>query len=254
MIVAIHQPNFFPWPGYFDKIVRSDVFVFLDDVQFQKTGSMWTNRTRLPIRGTPAWITVPLNRNYTGYRQINEMRILDDQPWRRKLMRTLSMNYAKARHFDAVMGVLEPLINESEGNLAEYNVRCVDRLCEAIGLQRRLERSSRLECGGSSNDLLASITLAVGGHTYMTGGGADAYLDETAFAASGIALIRQSYLPAPYDQGRLGDFMPGLSIIDALMHLGFAGTLGYLSPCGHRLRPRACGIDAAQHPPRPPIP
>jgi hypothetical protein len=230
LIVAIHQPNFFPWLGYFDKIMHSDVFVFLDHVQFQKTGSMWTNRTRLPVNGTPSWITVPLDRSYQGYRQVNEMRILDDQPWREKLLRTLSMIYAKARYFDPVMQVLEKLINDREGNLAEYNILCVERLCEAIGItHRRFERSSRLTCRGASNALLASITRAVGGDTYMTGGGADDYLDESVFTAAGLRLLRQNYSPERYDQAGHRDFMPGLSIIDALMHLGFTGALKHVS-------------------------
>ena len=72
-VVAIHQPNFFPWLGYFDKIARSDVFIFLDDVQFPKTGGVWSNRVKILIGGEARWSTAPIDRSFTGTRKICEM-------------------------------------------------------------------------------------------------------------------------------------------------------------------------------------
>ena len=73
MIVAIHQPNFFPWLGFFDKIARADVFCLLDNVQFPKTGGTWINRVQLWINGKAAWATAPVDRSYSGVRRIREM-------------------------------------------------------------------------------------------------------------------------------------------------------------------------------------
>ena len=82
--VAIHQPNFFPWLGYFDKIFKSDYFVFLDNVQFQKTGGNWGNRVPILISNHKNWITVPINRNFSGLKKINEIKIKNDINWREK--------------------------------------------------------------------------------------------------------------------------------------------------------------------------
>jgi hypothetical protein len=81
-LVAIHQPNFFPWLGYFDKLARADVFILLDDAQYPKTGGTWSNRVQLLINEKPAWVTVPVVRSYHGVRQIREMRIDEQRPWR----------------------------------------------------------------------------------------------------------------------------------------------------------------------------
>src|SRR5688572_16171324 len=111
-ICAIHQPNFFPWLGYFDKIRRADVFVFLDNVAYPKSGSgagSWVNRVRIAIDGAPTWVGCPIRREH-GTQLIREVRIDDRQPWRKKLLRTLEVNYGRARNYVSVMPVLEKLI------------------------------------------------------------------------------------------------------------------------------------------------
>src|SRR5262245_57551917 len=93
-LVALHQPNFFPWLGYFDKLVRADVFVVLDNVQCSKTGGTWSNRVRLLGGDAPRWITMPVVRAYSGVRLVREMQIDNEQPWRRKFLQTLRTYYA----------------------------------------------------------------------------------------------------------------------------------------------------------------
>ena len=102
MIVAIHQPNFFPWLGYFDKIARSDVFVILDDVQFPKKGGSFSNRVKLLISAEGRWITAPIVRNYSGVRNINAMEFCSDSPWRKKIHRTVEQSYKKTPFFDDI--------------------------------------------------------------------------------------------------------------------------------------------------------
>jgi hypothetical protein len=228
--VAIHQPNFFPWLGYFDKIRRADRFVFLDRVQQQKTGGTWTNRVKLLIGGEGRWATAPIDRSYHGARSIAEIGFMEGSPWRDKLLRTLEAAYARAPHYAGTMEVLAPLVADPETRLAEYNIRAVSAIAAALGMDTgRLCRSSQLEVEGRATDLLVAVVQAVGGTSYLCGGGAGGYQDDAAFAAAGLALDYQSFVHPVYPQLGAAPFVPGLSIVDALMSCGFAGVAALLA-------------------------
>ena len=109
--VAIHQPNFFPWLGYFDKIARADVFVLLDDVQFAKQS--WTNRVQVLIDGEPGWVTAPVRRD--GKVSIAEARFDESKPWRKKLLKTMYFSYRRAPHFEHVYPRIEALVTDGGG-------------------------------------------------------------------------------------------------------------------------------------------
>jgi hypothetical protein len=221
-IVAIHQPNFFPWLGYFDKIARSDVFIFLDDVQFAKTGGTWSNRVKLLMAEEPRWVTAPIRRAFHGVVSINQIEWADEQPWRAKLLKTLSVNYAKKPFFKETMAWLEPLILLPEGNLARYNMAVIRAIAYQIGLRHdHCVTSSSLGVQGQASELLIDLTRKVGGGSYLCGGGASGYQEDEAFAAARVELRYQSFAPPIYKQHGRREFIPGLSIVDALMNLGF---------------------------------
>ena len=154
-IVAVHQPNFFPWLGYFDKIARSDIFVFFDNVQFPKKGGSWSNRVKLLIAGDAKWVKKAfIERNYTGLRNINEMYFQDDN-WRIKMLKSMDANYKKHSFYKETMDVIEPLILNSENNIAEYNIHAVKKFVQLLDLNStELRRSSEF-----FKSLLESITL-----------------------------------------------------------------------------------------------
>ena len=224
-IVAIHQPNFFPWLGYFNKIARADTFCVLDNVQFPKTGGTWTNRVRLMVGGKPAWITVPVVRSYHGTRSIDQMRISPDPHWRTKLMKTLRGNYGRGPYFKQVFPLLETLIQNPTESLARYNENATAQLSAALGLDRtKFVRVSTLETTGEATDRLISIVREVHGTAYLCGGGAGGYQEDDKFAAAGIELIHQDFQPPIYPQPSKSEFVAGLSVIDALMNCGFEET------------------------------
>lgn len=232
--VAIHQPNFFPWLGYFAKIAMSDVFVFFDDVQFPKTGGVWSNRVKLLISDEARWATAAIDRNYHGTRTIREMHFLADNPWREKLLKSIEGNYRRHPAYADTMELLAPLLLSQESNVAEYNIQAVTSIAQRLGLDtHKLHRSSDLSHEGSSNELLCSITCLVGGSTYMCGGGADGYQDESVFNDRDVTLMHQSFVHPVYPQRGRQDFVAGLSIIDAAMNLGWDGVKQLLnkSPC-----------------------
>lgn len=222
-VVTIHQPNFFPWLGYFDKIARSDIFILLDHVQFQKTGGTWSNRVKLLVGGEARWVTAPIVRNYHGVRAINEIEFQPNDPWREKLLKSLVANYAKAPHFRETTELIKPLIMNPESNLARYNGAAVMAIAESLGLPKeRFRWSSEMGVDTQASEMLISLTRAVGGNAYMCGGGAEGYQQDELFAEAGIELVYQNFKHPRYKQIEGRDFVAGLSIIDAFMHCGLA--------------------------------
>lgn len=224
-IVAIHQPNFFPWLGYFDKIVRSDVFILLDDVQFPKTGGAWSNRVKLLIGGEGNWVTAAIDRDFSGTRSINEMSFLSKNPWRDKIKKTLEFNYKKHAFYAETMDWFEPLLMNQEANIAAYNMHLIRTVVQLLGLgEEKLKVASELDAHGQSNERLCSLTQLAGGGVYMCGGGADGYQDQAVFSKYGLQLRYQSFKHPIYLQKGSKAFVAGLSVVDACMNLGLKGT------------------------------
>lgn len=220
-VVAIHQPNFFPWLGFFDKIRKADVFIFLDAVDYPRSGSggmgSYTNRVQLSIQGQARWVTCPIRRLPLGA-PIHAAEIDDTQPWRKKLLKTLDANYRRAPRFSETMTMLEPLITAPTLRLADFNISAVIAIAGQLGLETQFMRQSDVPHEGRSTELLASLVQGAGGDTYLAGGGAGAYQQDEVFAERGLALLYQRFKPTPY--GDTKAFLPGLSIIDYLMRDG----------------------------------
>jgi hypothetical protein len=223
-IIAIHQPNFFPWLGYFDKINRSDIFVLLDDAQLQKTGAGWSSRVQLAISGEVKWFTVPIARNYTGTASINSVEFDNKVPWRKKLVKTLEANYRKALFFKDVFPFLKTVIEFSEQNVARYNTYCLTAILNELRISTPLVLASELNVNQSSTQRLITITKILNGTTYLCGGGAGGYQEDHLFPAANLVLKYQNFQHPTYEQKTNEGFIKGLSIIDVLMHCGVEGT------------------------------
>jgi hypothetical protein len=222
-LVAIHQPNFLPWLGYFEKIARADVFVFLDDAQQQKKGGSYTNRVQMLVGGKATWMTVPIDRSYHGVREIREIEIDESRPWRKKLLRSIEQSYGRAPHFEQVMPLVRELVERKDPNLAAYNEVGVRRLCETIGIGAEFALGSDHPSKARATERLVELTRAVGGTAYLSGGGASGYQEEGVFEAAGLELRMQEFRHPRYEQ-LADEFVEGLSVVDALMSRGFAGV------------------------------
>jgi hypothetical protein len=178
-------------------------------VQFPRTSrGTYTNRVQLLIGGAPAWLTVPVVRD--GVQRIAEVRVDDRQPWRRKALKTIEMNYAKAPAFAEVMPVVRELLEHDTDRIAELNEHAIRRL--APDQAHKLVRQSELgEVDGAATDLLINLVVAAGGDAYLSGDGADGYQEEPRYAAAGLGFRLQGFTHP--DTGA----PPGLSLVDALM-------------------------------------
>lgn len=230
-IVAIHQPNFFPWLGYFNKLARADVFIVLDNVQFPKTGGTWMNRVRLLMNGEPDWLSMPVARSYHGTRRIHEMKINNSIPWRKKLLKTIDLAYRHAPFHNEVLPLLGKLMENPTDSLREFNLTALLAVGDAIGLDPgKVILGSTLDVKGEATDLLITMVQAVGGTAYLCGGGAGGYQEDEKFDVAGIQLIYQSYEHPTYSQVGSERFVAGLSVIDVTMNCGFKAVRQLVVP------------------------
>ena len=228
-VVAIHQPNFFPWLGYFDKIAKSDAFILLDDAQFPKKGGSWSNRVSVLVNGKRTWLSAPVDRSYSGVRAVNEMAFDSSKDWRKKLIKTIECSYSKHPFFEEVFDLLKGLIDNKDNNLSSYNIDAIYTVCDKLNLDAsKITLSSEYCVDELSNERLVALISKVHGDVYLCGGGADGYHDDAVYQRNGILVLKQQYSPASYSQKGISEFEPGLSIIDAAMNLGWDATAGLL--------------------------
>ncbi len=218
MIVAVHQPNFLPWPGYFSKISKSDVFVLLDNVQYTKNG--FINRNRIKTPQGDLWLTVPVRSNGLSSMLIEDVKISNKFDWRKKHLQTLAMSYKRARFFDQIYGEIEKTYYETDwSSLCEFNMSLLKMVLRELALQSQLIRASELDVEGKSTRLLVNIVEKLGGDTYLSGYSGSKYQERELFEEAGITLQQYDFTPPTYPQ-LWGDFLPKLSIIDLLFNCG----------------------------------
>jgi len=222
--VGIHQPNYFPWLGFFDKIAKSDVFVMLDDVQFQKTGGNWTNRVRMLSPKGASWETVPVDRSGSGFRRVNEVAFKDYEEWRSKFLRSVSHRYGGFPFVLETMEMIEEIVELPTRHLADFNLRAIKKLCETVGIEFQIKLSSSFSLRSSSTSRLCEIVKSVGGDTYLIGSGSAGYVDMEVFERNGVRVLPQRFSHPSYLQIGRQEFVEGLSIIDTLMCIGRSGV------------------------------
>jgi hypothetical protein len=220
MLVAIHQPEHMPWLGFFEKMLRADVFVLLDDVQFSKGD--FQNRNRVKNRGGAQWLTVPVAQRL-GQR-IDEVAVAGDA-WRSKHWKTLVSCYARAAHFDEFACEFEEFYARPWSKLSELNVEAIRLLARAFGVEKRFVFSSTLGAVGQKSELVLNICKAVGASSYYSGRAGSTYLDADAFRRERVEIVVQEFEHPVYEQLFMKEqgFIPNLSAVDLLFNRGAEG-------------------------------
>ncbi len=217
MIVGILQPGYLPWLGYFEQMALSDVFVFYDDVQYEK-GS-WRNRNRIKTSSGPAWLTVPVLTKKRGAQLIKDVEINPAVSWAKKHVKTLEQNYSRAPYFAACSEGLFAILNKPWKYLADLDIAVTLWFSETLGLETRTMRSSELPVSGTQTGRLIRIVKHLGGDTFYEGAAGKDYIDPAEFRAGGVTVRFQDYKHPAYSQGP-GDFLPYMSVADLLFHHG----------------------------------
>jgi hypothetical protein len=215
MIVAIMQPYFFPYIGYFQLMDAVDVFVFYDDAQYMKGG--WVNRNRILLDGTPAWWTFPIVRD--DYRLSIRERCYARTPEQvRSLLGKLEGAYREAPHFDAARSLVADYLLHDEPLVSGFNQSVLADLASRLGMRSRLIASSTIDHNRSlgGQDRVIELCRRLGATRYLNASGGRALYDACAFAAAGMELGFVE--PEPTDYSQFGQaHVPFLSIVDVLM-------------------------------------
>jgi hypothetical protein len=223
MLVAIHQPNFLPWLGYFDRMMKADLFVLLDHVQFERRN--YQNRALIRLEDEARWLTVPVVQ-LSQKEKIIDKRI--DNPaeettrwWGPNSFNTLRYAYRKAPYFELYAPRLREILESRWEKLVDLNIATLEFVREALDIRTPLVRSSTLDAEGQRSGLLLDICKKVGASAFLGGmGGSRGYLDKEAFAASDMGVVWQDFRHPQYTQCGEAPFIPGLSVLDLLFNCG----------------------------------
>ncbi|MBW1716364.1 MAG: WbqC family protein [Deltaproteobacteria bacterium] len=216
MIVAVHQPQYLPWLGYFDKIDKADVFVLLDTVQFKK--NEWQNRNKIKTAQGWQWLTVPVLYKYPEL--ISEVTINNKMNWQHKQRQALVSNYKRAPYFDTVEKMLGDIFSSSWEYISELNIEVVKRLVTMLGIDTQIYVASELgDFPENPDERLVAITKHFGAGMYLAGAGGREYMNLATYEKSGIKVTFQNFKHPVYTQ-LFGDFEPFMSVIDLIFNHG----------------------------------
>lgn len=220
--VGIHQPNFMPWIGYFYKVLNSDIFVLLDDVQYIRRG--FTNRAKIKTPNGEKWLTVPVKKRGRYFQLVNEVELEDDNSWKKKVLNTLQSCYGKAPYFKTYFFILESIIQKEYQLLVEINIELLKWMFEVLEIETELVKSSELVGKtGISTERLVSICQSLGAERYLSGFGGQKYQEKEIFNNNNIELMIYDFKHPVYPQ-LFEKFIPKLSAIDLLFNCGPEST------------------------------
>lgn len=218
MIISVHQPHYLPWPGFFHKVGRSDGFVFLDTVQYEKRD--FQNRNKIRQYNKWNWLTVPVKNKGRFTQKICEVEIDDTINWQKKHLNSIRMNYSRAPYFDDLKDYFEETYSKKWHYLVDLNFHFIKFFLEYLEITTPIYFESKLKTTKTNTERIIEICKIQGADTYLSGIGAKAYLDEDKLKYAGIKLIYQDFKCPQYKQFVDTNFIPDLSIIDLLLNCG----------------------------------
>ena len=219
MITAVvTQPNYLPWLGYFEQIIRSDIFVFLDTVQYERRA--WQNRNRLKnYDDKPFWLTVPVVK-HKQKTPINKINIINSD-WQSKHLYLMKTFLGHTKYFNKIYPIIECRIKNNYQLLSHLNIDLISDTCKILNIKTKFIRASELQPKGKRTELLVNICKLVGASHYYSSLGAKMYMekDEHLFYDAGINLKYQTWDHPHYNQ-KGNNFISHLSALDAIMNIG----------------------------------
>lgn len=225
MIVSIHQPSYFPWLGWLHKVMQSDTFVLMDNVQLSDSAYQHRN-IFLTNTGTEKFLSVGIKKK--GYKDVflKNIELRMDFNWQEEHLRFLNANYSKHPFYNEVMEHIAPVFNKSYKILGEVLSDVVSITLDMFEVKTKVINQSEMNynTAAKKGDLVLALIEACGGKTYLSGHGAKDYMADDVFAEKGIKLVYQQFTHPHYTQLNTGNdpvkFIPGIASLDLLFNVG----------------------------------
>jgi hypothetical protein len=220
------QPTYLPWSGYFNLASKVDIFVFLDDVQFERQS--WQSRNKILANGMVHLLSVPILRDGLQT-QLRNIKIGQINNWQNKHLRSIQNSYPLLWRDSYLSQSLENIINKKYNTLVDLNIATINLLFDWLDLSCKTVRSSDLECSGLRSDRLIEICRKIRADSYISPIGSRDYLEKDNFEKkAGIPLIFNDFIPEPHPQGKGTEFISHLSVIDVIGHCGLEYAKEYI--------------------------
>lgn len=222
MKVAIMQPTYLPWMGYFGLINAVDVFVILDDVQFVHRS--WQRRNRIKMAEKAIWLSVPVQKKFG--QNINEVKISNTTNWASTHITSIIHAYRKTKYFEDYIPYLNEIYEREWVYLAKFNTHIIKLFCDLLKITTLHIHASELNIEGTKTDRLINILNKIGGDEYVSPPGSRVYIEDHKFIENDIELLWFEYNHPTYSQ-MSNVFISHLSIVDLLFNNG-PDSLNYI--------------------------
>ena len=229
MNIAMMQPAFMPWPGYFELIANADMFIFLNNFQFSVQS--YHQRNRLFVdKGRVDWYIVPVLKTVSFKSQLNDTRIHEDIPWRKKMWMRIKTNYEKCEYFDSIRDELQIWLLTPSQSLASFNIGFIRLMCSHLCISTEFRNSSEFPVTADRSQRVLDLLRACGSTRYYCAKGAFDYMSEDkVFPVPDIEVLFQDFHQHRYYQrGSPQEFIPYLSVLDPMMNIGPEKTLAMI--------------------------
>lgn len=217
-IVVIHQPDFMPYLGFFDRLLKADIYVVFDNVQYVRSSRGWTSRDKIKTQNGEKWLSVSTQKAARDT-AINQILLSQDSGWREDNLNLLHENYKKSLYYSEIMPYISELYRYQCEHMMDFNLQSIKMLMQLFDIHIDIVIASELNPTGKSNTLIIDIMKKLGCTKYLSGVGARDYYIPELYEEAGIEVIWQDFKHPVYKQQYEG-FIPYLSSIDMLFNCG----------------------------------
>lgn len=219
MIITIHQPEHLPWLGFFNKMAKAELFVIMDNVQFEK--NYFQNRNRIIGTNGVQWIGLAVKTVGHMDNILCDTEIAGDSRWKNKYLKTIQMSYGKHPFFDQTFTALEDAIALDTNKLTDINVSIFKSFADKMNIRPEFVRASKLNVQGKKSDLVLDICKNLGATTYISGPSGRDYMNLQSYKDANIEVKFNDYHHPIYEQKKTAEFIPYMSTLDLIMNVGF---------------------------------